>query len=558
MLSPLRHPVGIRAIALGSFVAAAGLFAGSIALRAAPPSSPPYLGSFPDFAPGVTPQLPGDVDIALKKSLEAKSRFPLVQREFDLYSWQMFLALAWPTDNGGQSAPRLTDTSFGAPRWTLWHNSASVFQADGTTPNACAKPGPKMLALSRDLSKPVSRGLKAFSADAVASAQGNQRGTRFLGVISAVGELNAGNLGNDIKQAFTGPLIDQNGEFVFYEIMIDPNETKYLCDNGLYNINGQVAFAKANPKPRLNMPSGTSAVDDSGSFELKFAWRILKQGKDDFSRFYTMPAVVMDQGPDGRQIERKVTVGLVGMHIGHKTASSPQWIWATFEQIDNLDVDAVAHPKLSPSFTDPGCPLCAVDIQPVANAKGIYPRIPTQAWRAIPIPGDKVALNLQAQATLRAMGSIWQYYQLIDTQWPTDPGALPPGWNSGLPGAAANKSGGNPTPVMLTNVTMETYFQKGNQPACKSEELPGNLKCPVATIPVAPPVWNSILNASKTPVKPGVNTLAFITESCTGCHSSAGIYTSYNPVTKANTQSGQLTADFSWLPAQKATWKAAK
>ncbi len=558
MLSSLRRIAGIRTIALGSFVATAGLFAGAIALRAAPPGSAPYLGSFPDFAPAVVPQLPGDVDIALKKSLEAKQQFPLVQREFDLYSWQMFLSLSWPTDNQGNPAPKLTDTSFGAPRWTLWHNSASIFQADGGTPATCATPGPKMLAVGRDLSKPVSRGLKAFSTDAVASAKGDQRGTRFLGVISAVGELNAANLGSDIQQAFTGPLIDQNGEFVFYEIMIDPNETKYLCANSLYNINGQVAFAKANPNPKLNMPSGSSAIDDSGSFELKFAWRILKKGKDDFSRFFTMPAVIMDQGPDGKQVERKVVVGLVGMHIGHKTASSPQWIWATFEQIDNLDVDPVAHPNLSPSFTDPNCPLCAVNIQPVANAKNVYPRIPTQAWRAIPIPGDKVALNAQAQAALRAMGSVWQYYQLIDTQWPTNPAAKPPGWNSGLPGAAANKPGGNPTPVMLTNITMETYFQKGNQPACKSEELPGNLKCPVASIPVAPPVWNSVLNNSKNPVKPGVNTLTFITESCTGCHSSAYIYTSYNPVTKAYTQSSQLSADFSWLLSQKASWQPKK
>ena len=45
-----------------------------------------------------------------------------------------------------------------------------------------------------------------------------------------------------------------------------------------------------------------------------------------------------------------------------------------------------------------------------------------------------------------------------------------------------------------------------------------------------------------------------MTESCTGCHSSAGIYTSYDPKTGANTQSGQLTGDFSWLMAQKASY----
>jgi hypothetical protein len=95
--------------------------------------------------------------------------------------------------------------------------------------------------------------------------------------------------------------------------------------------------------------------------------------------------VVIDQGPDGKQLERKVTVGLVGMHIGHKSKTSPQWIWSTFEQVDNLDVDAVAHPKLNPSFVDPNCPMCAVNQQP-QKVKGVYPRIPTQAWRGIPDP----------------------------------------------------------------------------------------------------------------------------------------------------------------------------
>jgi hypothetical protein len=37
------------------------------------------------------------------------------------------------------------------------------------------------------------------------------------GVMSAVGELNAANLGSDIQQAFSGPLIDKNGNFAFYE-----------------------------------------------------------------------------------------------------------------------------------------------------------------------------------------------------------------------------------------------------------------------------------------------------------------------------------------------------
>jgi hypothetical protein len=512
-------------------------------LQAAPPL-PPYLQAFPDFEAKVTPQMPGDVDIALKEKLEHDSQFAKVQREFDLDAWQMFVALAWPTNNQGQPAPSLTDTAFGPPHWTLWNNSSAIFQTDGATPAACASGHSRALALTRDLSKPVSRGLRAFSVQATAGA--DPRKTRFLGVISAVGELNVARL-NDIKQAFTGPLIDQNGEFVYYEIAIDPNEVGYLCDNKLYNINGQVAFSQGGGK--VDMPVGEPDKDWSGSYEIKFAWKVLKPGKDDFSRFFTSPAVIYDQGADGKPVERQVTVGLVGMHIGHKSQTSPQWIWATFEQVDNLAVDNVAHPNLSPSFFDANCPICAVDLQP-QSVNGAYPRVPTQVWRSIPIPPDKVALNDQAEAAFAKMGSVWQYYELIDTQWPTSPKTPPSPWNGPLPDPVNNKPGGDPTPVFLTNVTMETYFQGGNQAACNAEELPGAVACP----PV-PANWTSKLN--KPPAAPTASdTQIFASESCMGCHSSAGVYTSYDPKTQQGTTSGQLTGDFSWLLTQKAQYQS--
>jgi hypothetical protein len=51
---------------------------------------------------------------------------------------------------------------------------------------------------------------------------------------------------------------------------------------------------------------------------------------------------------------------------------------------------------------------------------------------------------------------------------------------------------------------------------------------------------------------PGVTTQILATESCMGCHSSAGIYPSYDPKTGKKTASGQLTGDFSGLLTQKA------
>jgi hypothetical protein len=552
---PMRRAGLMTSIAITALAA----IAASTTIRAQQ-TTPPYLAAFPNFAPVLAPEMPGDVDIALKERLERAREFAKVQREFDLNAWQMFLAANWPTNDNGQPAPRIEDVNFGPPHWTLWHSSSDIYRENGAVPQACGKPPrERELVLQRDLAQPVSAGLPAFRTEGNASVA--SRATRFLGVISAVGELNAANIGGDIKQAFTGPLIDQNNNFVFYEIMIDPNEVSYLCEHKLYNINGQIAFSGGGGK--VDMPSGHPQQNGSGSFELKLAWKILEPGKDDESRFFVQDAKVMDPGPDGKPIERSVKVGLVGMHIGHKSETSPQWIWATFEQINNLDIDPVAHPKSHPSFYDPGCQICAVNIEPQLDPKTkTYPRIPVQASRTIPIPADKVALNAEASAVLTRAGSVWRYYQLIDTQWPTDPKSPPPGGNSGLSQAVSNKPGGQPTPVLLTNITMETYFQSGNQPACNQEEgasgpcpQPYNSQPPGTKVDAYtpdPPAWTSPLNNGSAPVKPGTTTQIMATESCMGCHSSAGIVIAYNPQTKKKTTAGQLTADFSWLLSQKA------
>lgn len=507
----------------------------TVAIAAAQPaaaqSRPAYLANFPNIAPNLTPgQLPGDVDTAMQKDLEKKSEFAKVQRLFDLWSWQAFLSLNWPTNDQGHRLADVKDSSGAPPAWTLWTNSTDIFLPGGAAPPICGKPTAELaLSLTRNTAVPLAPGLKPFKL----TADFDKRKTLLLGNISAVGELSPIKPLDDIKQAFTGPLVDQNGNFVYYEILMDPNEVRYICENKLYSIDGQIDFSKTHKT--LDLPSGVDTQDASGAFELKLAWKILEAG-DDPARYLTMPAVVAT-AVNGQQVDKNVRVGLVGMHIAHKSKSSPQWIWSTFEQVDNLDVDPVAHSKLKPSFFDPGCPTCVPNQEPSKKNGNWIPSPKTQAVRAIPIPNDKRDLNVEAELVLAKIGSPLQYYQLIDTQWPTDPAAAPTPWTAGLPGAITNKPGGNPTPVYLTNITMETYFQTGVQPACQQEEVPNNVTCPPDPKNPPPP---------GTPVADG--TPVFGTESCMGCHSSAGIHISKT----APKTSGQLTADFSWLFSQKA------
>ena len=126
------------------------------------------------------------------------------------------------------------------------------------------------------------------------------------------------------------------------------------------------------------------------------------------------------------------------------------------------------------------------------------------------------------------------------------PTAKPTPWNAGLPAAINNKPGGNPTPVFLTNATMETYFQIGVQSACNQEEVPKSIACPAnATAKTSP--QNT---ADMTPV--------FASESCMGCHSSAGFYKTYDSKLQKGETWPQLSGDFSWLPQLKASYAEPK
>ncbi|MEJ0078040.1 MAG: hypothetical protein WDO17_21895 [Alphaproteobacteria bacterium] len=510
------------AVALGMTLSLAA--STSVPAQTPTPPLPPYLANFNaaqnwSFAPTLTSQLPGDAFTPAIGPLVQQQQFQLIQRLFDLWSWQAFLAMNWPTDSSGAPASSITGYSATyAPLWSAWHDAGEIYLPNGAKPVPCGQPTAALQA-SRG------RNLAAFARRNVAAppaaAAESRTATRVLLNVSAVGELLHGRAPaapsktkiNEIDQAFSGPLFDQNGNPTFYEILMDNNEVGYLCANTLYNLNGQIAFS-SNSANKVQFPSGTWQQNGSGAFELKLAWRILTTS-DNAARFFNMPAYVF---LNNQWVQR--TIGLVGLHIAHKTQNAPQWIWSTFEQVDNLSVDAVANPTGNPSYFNPNCPTCLVNIPPSGNPPV---NTPVQVLRMIPIPLDKQTLNSQAQAALRAQNSVWQYYQLIDTQWPTNPSAppTPPGDNN-LPQSINNKPGGNPTPVYLTNATMETYFQAGNQNAGNMEE--GG---------------------------PTSSQQAFGTESCMGCHSSAGIATSGTNLNNVNF-SGQLTADFSWLMQMKA------
>lgn len=487
--------------------------------------------SFPAAADvSLSPNLPTDIPISLSKenSLLNKGEFSTVQRLFDEFSWQSFIAFNWPLNKKGQPLSSLSNS--GIPRWLSLHESLQVYRPDGSPPQS----------------------------DPPRMCKNNPGNLRELYLTSTVADNTKDlDLADEVNQAFTTPLYDQNGKEVRYEIFLNDVEYDYIVDNQLYNIEGQIAYSKKTHKP-VNFPMGSYPQKRLGATELKLAWKEL--GSDDIqSRFYTETILLPKLASNGEPILdkkgnftdcRRQNMGLVGMHISTKTESSPQWIWATFEHIDNLNVNdlvkvggkplhALFHDYSSVGQTMP------VNVPPIArNSEGKPDPIngikKTQVSRPIPIPGAAKQLSAEYQKQLKAIKSPLQYYQLIDAQWPTAPYPSNPSYpavpgspfSDNLPEGITRKSTGAPAPIYLTNSTMETYFQAGNQTAQIQENG-------------FPP--------DSTPV--------FGTESCMGCHFSAGIATDFIIKTDNGTKpqkvpiyAGDLSADFSWLLQQKAQW----
>lgn len=483
----------------------------------APAGNLPANMNLQPFPSVLSPNLPYDVDAAMingrishvhpknggEYSPEDTDLVIEAQREFDILSWQAFLALNWPQKAYNVPEPTIDDRN-GNPLWTYWVPIESIFLPNGAQPEYPWNP-----------------------AKEVADAAKNGR---KLTMTKAAWRQEASSYDN--FQAFSGPLVDQNGKWVRYEARVNPEEFEYIYNHTLYSLDGQIAFSERDIEMNgVQMPVNVG-TQKHGAIEIKLAWKEMGDHNDP-SRFYTTKVLVRISGPttDGKPQYRPINAGLVGMHIAMHTASSPEWIWSTFEQIDNVRQNPLEHDGMShANFMNPNLTDAPVNALPPknagctdgANCETWYENrttTPVQVTRVkVPTqPGlnpldeklsDEVnALNAEVQAFLRAnnMDTVFQYYELIGTQWPVHKYAPAfAGGEGSAPESITNKTPGDVVPVFLVNTTMETYFQKGQQAAgCLEQD-------------------NRLKDNCETDSTPVVGT-----ESCVGCHYSAGICTGY-------------------------------
>jgi hypothetical protein len=243
---------------------------------------------------------------------------------------------------------------------------------------------------------------------------------------------------------------------VRFNIMVNRPMFDYIVAHKLYSEAGQKAFAGEVDFPGGSVEAGATgnpAPGNIGAIMIKLAWKVMGKN-DDPTKFHTEAALVYQPAVPSAGIKEscgKAVFGLVGMHIAHKTTTDPQWLWSTFEQVDNdpsMDEVKAGRATGHYNFFDPNCTGCAMneppprpwnpDVVPFPNG------FKNQIERVIPLDAATKTIDGQFQPILA--GTVWQNYMLISTQWPGNPGSK-------------TDPTGLPTPTFLANTTAETYVQ---------------------------------------------------------------------------------------------------
>ena len=402
---------------------------------------------------------------------EVQEALNLYQPYLESFGWQAFVAINWPAVKNADGVwvadrgRKIGDGEGDAlPLWQTWLSSNQVFVED----------------------PPAKWGAQPALA-ASCKADPDEWVVPYDPYIFAVDQVTA-----DGGIDKTGPLVDQNGQWVQYDVRMNKSAWRYITENDLATVKGQAA-RKAS-KEAIDMPQGQqprekiSCVDwpdgapllPVGAIDLKAAWKVLGSG-DDPKRYHTATMILP---PDDKGACGRVKLGLAALHIKHKTpygtgttnsAINPH-IWSTFIQSDALcDGDksgafcnANCAADTCPPNTEP-CDTAADCKRPTPSNTEAAPGTRTQAVQIVPTTTGTEALNRRMQKALGAINgaSVWQNYALITTQWvmPLLPYNVITTDGIGQPekeGDAYIATSGVIQPSFAANPLIETYTQNGS------------------------------------------------------------------------------------------------
>ena len=290
----------------------------------------------------------------------------------------------------------------------------------------------------------------------------------------------------------TGPLIDQQGHYAIFDILMNRQMFDYIMKNHLNTKAGQMSAANSGLAvdfpPGANSPPGQNSGGTLGAFMLKVSWKILAPDEIQAKNFHMVKALVlMPPGdPKAKRPCLPETLGLIGFHAVHKTVGRPQWIWTSFEHVKNVpDKEEVAAKKFNGpyNFFNVNCKDDCPEVNatpprqfwqpdPALQLKFKDAKFKSQIVRETPLTHAAKNMNKIFQSMLH--GTVWENYMLISTQWPS----LFEGCTSlhslradaPMPQTDFLKQPDmtcSPAPTFMANSTLETYSQ-GDIPQASS------------------------------------------------------------------------------------------
>jgi hypothetical protein len=431
----------------------------------------PFVGAFADTKP--PPKLPPDSEVTLKSIIDLglpcqedvntvgqeKIGLDNLQRGFDFYSWRTFIVLNSPADGTPVEKAQ-------AGTQALWEDMNSFKQLLDV-----------MLPVNvKAATWPTDRKGMEAERERLVPQECSDLHRQFpqRRIVKMIEE--------SYNEPFkTGPLIDQQGHYAIFDILMNRQMFNYITDPN-HNLNTRAGQA-ANSTLSVDFPAGDNKKGEFGAFMLKVSYRILSDAEIKAKDFHMVEALVLTPPASTRRC-LKETLGLVGFHAVHKTASRPQWIWTSFEHVRNVPArdEVDAHKLNGPyNFFSVNCKGdCTQNATPPTPwepdpALGLRFRkndsFKSQIVRETLLTDATKNMNAIFQSMLSS--SVWKNYMLLSTQWPSAFNcASQKTASSGAPDPKTDfvkqpDMTCSPAPTFLANSTLETYSQ-GDVPLASS------------------------------------------------------------------------------------------
>tara|TARA_R110000787_G_scaffold61198_9_gene138691 strand:- start:9515 stop:11089 length:1575 start_codon:yes stop_codon:yes gene_type:complete len=364
------------------------------------------------------------------------------QVDLSVFAWKEFIALNWPssynttTHERGKPDPNATVSDFlkssntGQLVWQTYKHRVEMYPEEATNFNKNFDAAPQYFYQDKIPglnSKKLLREVTTIFNNLDETSEIN------LCTLFVDGDPNAPGA-TDANKSKTASGLPGAPRRMIYEAKGNRDMFEYVKNNELYDSltrakkimytgnaiknDGKGAVYQSNPDPKMIVfPFGENGGAE-GSIEVKATWRQLTLKEYKSGRYLTAPILYYRGGtlknpnPYGAAFYDIVSAeptatslpyGLVGLHIIHKTKSFPSYVFATFEQVDNLNTTIEANNSLF---------YYNRNSNPSVNPEKQY------AYRANPILQGTAQVNADAHKQIKTLDSrsVWQYYKLIGVQ----------------------------------------------------------------------------------------------------------------------------------------------